>query len=75
MAKKQARVLRDDVGNGVAFAVGQVVEGSAKLIKELEASGAVDSADDAVAYALEQGGKVITLDTVVEEPPKDPPVT
>lgn len=69
MAKKQARALRDDNGNGVSFAIGSIVVAEAAIIKSLEAAGAVDSSKEAVAYALSEGGTTVELEVELDPAP------
>lgn len=62
MAKSQtakARVLSDNASLGIKC--GQIVEGPDKVIKAMSAAGAVDDNPEAVAYAGEQGAKVVVL--------------
>lgn len=62
IALVRARVL---VGNAAyGLVVGQVVEADPVTIAGLEAIGDVDPHQDAVAYALSQGGDVVTIDPV-----------
>jgi len=62
---KQARVLRDVLPHGLK--AGQIVEGTAALIKELEADGAVDSKRAAVEYARSEGAKVVSAGPLPHE--------
>ena len=73
MANKQARALSDGDANGVKFRCNDIVEGEAKVIKDLEKSGVVDSAPEAVAYALSEGSQVVLLEVFAEVEPEAAP--
>lgn len=69
MAKTiQARVICAFATVAGNFNPDQIVEGSQGAIKGLEKSGNVDSSAEAVAYAIEQGGKVVNLEPVAPVP-------
>lgn len=55
----RARVLVDVPAHGLK--AGQVAEAAQAVIDGLVAAGEVDPNPDAVAYALDVGGKVVTL--------------
>lgn len=63
-----ARVLVDVIAHGLK--AGQIVEADEATIKVLKESGAVDPHEDAVAYAREQGAKVVRVERKKAPEPK-----
>jgi len=60
-ATVRARVLTDF--DTYAIKAGQIFEGEKSVVDELSALGAVDTHDDAVAYAESEGAQVVTQPT------------